>query len=261
MVKHTLASRPKPSHHLRDGTSRGNREMMLWVLSASFLELFPYKRSRFPNLAAYDHKVAHRPNRKRHYTDMNFDGDPDERHFDRRDCSRCRVWRCAIRHVPQKGASRSASEHRRTRHHQDSDGHACDAFGSGLGLLTGSAISSLAEKEAELRNAAVQFIMLDRTLAAYGPETKDARKLLKQLLTERMSLIWPEKGGSVSLAVLGGAKKFLLNQINPGGMFLGRSWQLYTTMRSLPTTISPLKYFATGSRQVSSLILSIAGVR
>ena len=37
-----------------------------------------------------------------------------------------------------------------------------------LGLLTGSAISSLAEKEAELRNAAVQFIMLDRTLAAYG---------------------------------------------------------------------------------------------
>jgi hypothetical protein len=68
----------------------------------------------------------------------------------------------------------------------------------------------------------VQFIMLDRTLAAYGPETKDARKLLKQLLTERMSLIWPEKGGSVSLAVLGGAKKFLLNQINPGGMFLGR---------------------------------------
>ena len=63
-----------------------------------------------------------------------------------------------------------------------------------LGLLTGSAISSLAEKEGELRNAAVQFIMLDRTLAAYGPETKDARKLLKQLLTERMSLIWPEKG-------------------------------------------------------------------
>ena len=73
-----------------------------------------------------------------------------------------------------------------------------------LGLLTGSAINSLSEKETELRNAAVQFILLDRTLAAYGPETNDARKLLKQLLTDRMSLIWPEKGGSVSLAVLGG---------------------------------------------------------
>ena len=58
-----------------------------------------------------------------------------------------------------------------------------------LGLRTGSAINSLAEKETELRNAAVQFILLDRTLAAYGQETNDARKLLKQLLTDRMSLI------------------------------------------------------------------------
>ncbi|HYV31374.1 MAG TPA: hypothetical protein VEO53_09745 [Candidatus Binatia bacterium] len=73
-----------------------------------------------------------------------------------------------------------------------------------LGLLTGSAINSLAEKEGELRAAAVQFIMLDRTLAAYGPETKDARKLLKQVLTERMSLMWPEKGGGVALTALGG---------------------------------------------------------
>ena len=48
-----------------------------------------------------------------------------------------------------------------------------------LGLLTGSAISSLAEKEGELRSAGVQFIMLDRTLAAYGPETQNARDLLK----------------------------------------------------------------------------------
>ena len=40
-----------------------------------------------------------------------------------------------------------------------------------LGLLTGSSISSLAEKEGELRSAGVQFIMLDRTLAEYGPET------------------------------------------------------------------------------------------
>ncbi len=40
-----------------------------------------------------------------------------------------------------------------------------------LGLLTGSSISSLSEKEGELRSAGVQFIMLDRTLAEYGLET------------------------------------------------------------------------------------------
>src|SRR4029078_7103277 len=70
-----------------------------------------------------------------------------------------------------------------------------------LGLLTGSAISSLAEKESALRNAGVQFIMLDLILAAYGPETKSTRDLLKQLLTARISQIWPEEG-NVALAAL-----------------------------------------------------------
>ena len=73
-----------------------------------------------------------------------------------------------------------------------------------LGLLTNSAISSFAEREGELRAAAVQFILLDRTLAAYGPESKDARQVLKQVLTQRISLIWPVKGGGdVSLNALG----------------------------------------------------------
>jgi hypothetical protein len=74
-----------------------------------------------------------------------------------------------------------------------------------LGLLTGSAINSLAEREGELRNAGVQFIMLDRTLAAYGPETKSTRDLLKQLLTERISRIWPEEGDVALVALTSGA--------------------------------------------------------
>ena len=73
-----------------------------------------------------------------------------------------------------------------------------------LGLLTGSSISSLAEREGELRSAGVQFIMLDRTLAEYGPETAPTRALLKQVLSERISQIWPEEGGAVSLSALSG---------------------------------------------------------
>jgi hypothetical protein len=72
-----------------------------------------------------------------------------------------------------------------------------------LGLLTGSSISSLAEKDGELRSAGVQFIMLDRTLAAYGPETAPMRIMIKELLTERIDQIWPNDGGDVSLAALG----------------------------------------------------------
>ena len=73
-----------------------------------------------------------------------------------------------------------------------------------LGLLTGSSISSLAEREGELRSAGVQFIMLDRTLAEYGPETAPTRTLLKQVLSERISQIWPEEGSAVSLSALSG---------------------------------------------------------
>jgi hypothetical protein len=71
-----------------------------------------------------------------------------------------------------------------------------------LGLLTGSSISSLAEKEGELRSAGVQFIMLDRTLLEYGPETAPIRALAKDLLAQRIDQIWPEEGGSVSLTAL-----------------------------------------------------------
>ena len=49
-----------------------------------------------------------------------------------------------------------------------------------LGLLTASAKSSLDEKESELRSAGAQVLLLDRTMAEYGPEAQDARDLLKR---------------------------------------------------------------------------------
>ena len=81
-----------------------------------------------------------------------------------------------------------------------------------LGLLTGSSISSLSEKEGELRSAGVQFIMLDRTLAEYGPETAQTRALLKQLLAERISQIWPEEDGAVSLTAFSSGAGIILVQ-------------------------------------------------
>jgi hypothetical protein len=81
-----------------------------------------------------------------------------------------------------------------------------------LGLLTGSSISSLSEKEGELRSAGVQFIMLDRTLAEYGPETAQIRALSKQLLAERISQIWPEEDGAVSLTALSSGAGIVLVQ-------------------------------------------------
>jgi len=72
-----------------------------------------------------------------------------------------------------------------------------------LGLLTGAAINSLAEKDKELQHAGIQFIMLDRMLASYGAGTEEARNLLKQTLARRIGEIWPGEGRTVSLDALG----------------------------------------------------------
>jgi hypothetical protein len=47
-----------------------------------------------------------------------------------------------------------------------------------LGLLVASAKSSFDDQSAELTGLSANVVVLDRVLAHYGPETKDARELL-----------------------------------------------------------------------------------
>ena len=73
-----------------------------------------------------------------------------------------------------------------------------------LGLMTASAKSSLDDKEREQRSVAAQIILLDRTMALYGAETREARDLLKQLVAARVSQIWPEESaGEVAPEAIG----------------------------------------------------------
>jgi Na+-translocating ferredoxin:NAD+ oxidoreductase RnfG subunit len=71
-----------------------------------------------------------------------------------------------------------------------------------LGLLLASAKSSLDEKESELRSTAAQVVLLDRTMAEYGSETRESRDLLKRILVARISQIWPEEKGNVTLGTI-----------------------------------------------------------
>ena len=84
-----------------------------------------------------------------------------------------------------------------------------------LGLLTASAKSSLDDKEGELRAAAAQVILLDRTMAEYGPETAQARDLLKQILVARIDQIWPEE--SEARGDPGGDQSRKRDRSRPGG--------------------------------------------
>jgi hypothetical protein len=60
-----------------------------------------------------------------------------------------------------------------------------------LGLVTASAKNSFDAVDGAVKETAVQLLALDRTLARYGPETREIRKGLKQAVGERIDMIWP----------------------------------------------------------------------
>jgi len=62
-----------------------------------------------------------------------------------------------------------------------------------LGLLIASAHSSYDTQESEVRQLAVHIVVLDRILAHYGPETTDARHLLRQIVEADVGRIWPNE--------------------------------------------------------------------
>jgi hypothetical protein len=61
-----------------------------------------------------------------------------------------------------------------------------------VGLLIASAKSSFDTKDGELRRVAANAIVLDRTMAEYGPETREARDLLRQIVLMKLHEVWPE---------------------------------------------------------------------
>lgn len=61
-----------------------------------------------------------------------------------------------------------------------------------LGLLTASAKGTFDTWTNEIKQSAAHVIPLDRTLAQYGPETKDIRDLIRSAVAFRIAQTWPE---------------------------------------------------------------------
>ena len=64
-----------------------------------------------------------------------------------------------------------------------------------LGLLIASAKSTYDTRRSQLLQVSADVILLDRLLANYGPETKEARALLQRSVTVALEQFWPENGG------------------------------------------------------------------
>ena len=70
-----------------------------------------------------------------------------------------------------------------------------------LGLLVSSAKSSFDAINTGIVQGSAKFILLDRTLAHYGPEAKSAREQLKHVVASGIEMVWPtEKTGVTALA-------------------------------------------------------------
>jgi hypothetical protein len=61
-----------------------------------------------------------------------------------------------------------------------------------LGLMISSAQDSFDTKRSEIIQLSAKIISLDRTLANYGPETKEARELLRSAVVRTLNQMWPE---------------------------------------------------------------------
>src|SRR5947208_11927813 len=59
-----------------------------------------------------------------------------------------------------------------------------------LGLMVASAKSSFDARADEVRESGARIIMLDRSLRQYGPQTTEARHLLRQLIEGRIKRVW-----------------------------------------------------------------------
>jgi hypothetical protein len=70
-----------------------------------------------------------------------------------------------------------------------------------LGLLTGSAKSAFDTQDGELKQMAANVILLDRTLAHYGPETKIIRDQIQRAIAYKLAVTWPENGSAARVDI------------------------------------------------------------
>ncbi len=67
-----------------------------------------------------------------------------------------------------------------------------------MGLLIGTGAASYTTRRNQLEQVAVNIVLLDRGLARYGPETREARELLRRAVALELQRTWPEDGSATS---------------------------------------------------------------
>jgi hypothetical protein len=73
-----------------------------------------------------------------------------------------------------------------------------------LGLLVASAKTSFDTADTQLRNSIARTVLLDRVMAHYGPETREARAQLRRVVETTLRRVWGDGGtGGANLNTVG----------------------------------------------------------
>lgn len=72
-----------------------------------------------------------------------------------------------------------------------------------LGLLIASAKGTFDTMTIELRQTGSKIMLLDSTMAQYGPETREARDFLRSSVASALQRIWPEETNTIAVAQVG----------------------------------------------------------
>jgi hypothetical protein len=62
-----------------------------------------------------------------------------------------------------------------------------------LGLLVSSAKTNYDAQSTQLTEASAKIAFLDRLLAHYGPEAKESRTLLREVVIQNLDQVWPKE--------------------------------------------------------------------
>jgi hypothetical protein len=128
-----------------------------------------------------------------------------------------------------------------------------------LGLLVSSAKSSYDAKSAELTDMSARVILLDRVLAHYGPETKEARDVLRGGLVDSLDRIWPQERSRTSEVIPPSTAEVLLDKIQALSPKDDTQRSLKTQALSMAMGIGQTRWllFAQGATSVSKPMLMI----
>jgi len=120
------------------------------------------------------------------------------------------------------------------KHHLSTDSTDIVKLGTGLvatmaalvlALLIASAKSSYDTQRSDLTQMAVNIVLLDRVLASYGPETHEARQLLRRAVAHTLTQVWPEDRAQ--------RKQLAPTAQGLGGFISARTGGLYATLQAL----------------------------